>query len=425
MLYYLFRLFDQINIPGSHMWSYISFRALLTLILSLLLSAWFGEKFIKWMKRRKIFETERDPKIDPFGIEKKGVPTMGGVIIIVSILVPVLLLGRIRNIYLILMIVTTLWLGFLGFMDDYIKIFRRNKDGLKGKYKIVGQVSIGFIVGLTLWLSPDAVVRETLDSHKQQQNQEIVIKHKKEAVKSLQTTIPFIKNHNLNYSSVMSFCGKYKVAAGWMLFVFITIFVVTAISNGANLNDGMDGMCAGNSAIIGVALGILAYVSSHIGYASYFDIMYIPHSEELVVFLSAFIGAMVGFLWYNAYPAQVFMGDTGSLTIGGIIGVCAVIIHKELLLPILCGIFFVECLSVIIQTQWFKIQKRKGKRVRVFRATPIHDNFRKLDSQLDETSRYILKGWPSRPFHESKITIRFWITSIILAALTIITLKMR
>jgi phospho-N-acetylmuramoyl-pentapeptide-transferase len=407
------------------MWSYISFRALLTLILSLLLSAWFGEKFIKWMKRRKIFETERDPKIDPFGIEKKGVPTMGGVIIIVSILVPVLLLGRIRNIYLILMIVTTLWLGFLGFMDDYIKIFRRNKDGLKGKYKIVGQVSIGFIVGLTLWLSPDAVVRETLDSHKQQQNQEIVIKHKKEAVKSLQTTIPFIKNHNLNYSSVMSFCGKYKVAAGWMLFVFITIFVVTAISNGANLNDGMDGMCAGNSAIIGVALGILAYVSSHIGYASYFDIMYIPHSEELVVFLSAFIGAMVGFLWYNAYPAQVFMGDTGSLTIGGIIGVCAVIIHKELLLPILCGIFFVECLSVIIQTQWFKIQKRKGKRVRVFRATPIHDNFRKLDSQLDETSRYILKGWPSRPFHESKITIRFWITSIILAALTIITLKMR
>ena len=425
MLYYLFRLFDQFNIPGSHMWSYISFRALLTLILSLLLSAWFGEKFIKWMKRRKIFETERDPKIDPFGIEKKGVPTMGGVIIIVSILVPVLLLGRIRNIYLILMIVTTLWLGFLGFMDDYIKIFRRNKDGLKGKYKIVGQVSIGFIVGLTLWLSPDAVVRETLDSHKQQQNQEIVIKHKKEAVKSLQTTIPFIKNHNLNYSSVMSFCGKYKVAAGWMLFVFITIFVVTAISNGANLNDGMDGMCAGNSAIIGVALGILAYVSSHIGYASYFDIMYIPHSEELVVFLSAFIGAMVGFLWYNAYPAQVFMGDTGSLTIGGIIGVCAVIIHKELLLPILCGIFFVECLSVIIQTQWFKIQKRKGKRVRVFRATPIHDNFRKLDSQLDETSRYILKGWPSRPFHESKITIRFWITSIILAALTIITLKMR
>ena len=435
MLYYFFRFLEQYDIPGSHMWSYISFRALLTLILALLISAWFGERFIKWMKRRKIFETERDPSIDPFGVEKKGVPTMGGIIIIVSILVPVLLLCRIRNIYIILMIVTTIWLGFLGFLDDYIKIFRRNKDGLKGKWKIVGQVSIGFIVGLTLWLSPDAVVRETLNEPQITQitqeetiNTETtgtVVKHKKEAVKSLQTTIPFVKNHNLNYSNVMGFLGKNKVATGWVLFVLMTIFVVTGISNGANLNDGMDGMCAGNSAIIGVALGILAYVSSHIGYASYFDIMYIPHSEELVVFLCAFIGAMVGFLWYNAYPAQVFMGDTGSLTIGGIIGVCAVIIHKELLLPILCGIFFVESLSVIIQTQWFKIQKRKGKRVRVFRATPIHDNFRKLDSQLDATSHYILKGWPNRPFHESKITIRFWITSIILAALTIITLKMR
>ena len=405
------------------MWSYISFRALLTLILALLISAWFGEKFIRWMKRKKIFETERDPAIDPFGVEKKGVPTMGGIIIIVSILIPVILLCRMRNIYIILMIITTVWLGFLGFLDDYIKIFKRNKDGLKGKYKIVGQVSIGFIVGLTLWLSPDVVVRENINVS--QQNQEIVVKHKKEAVKSLQTTIPFIKNHNLNYSDVMGFLGQYKVAAGWMLFVFVTIFAVTGVSNGANLNDGMDGMCAGNSAIVGVALGILAYVSSHIGYASYFDIMYIPHSEELVVFLCAFIGAMIGFLWYNAFPAQVFMGDTGSLTIGGIIGVCAVIIHKELLLPILCGIFFVESLSVIIQTQWFKIQKRKGKRVRVFRATPIHDNFRKLDSQLDATSTYILKGWPRRPFHESKITIRFWITSIILAALAIITLKMR
>ena len=423
MLYYLFRFLDQYDIPGSHMWSYISFRALLTLILSLLISAWFGEHFIKWMKRKKIFETERDPNIDPFGVEKKGVPTMGGIVIIVSILLPVILLGRIRNIYLILMVVTTLWLGFLGFLDDYIKIFRRNKEGLKGKYKIVGQISIGFIVGLTLWLSPDAVVRENINV--KMQNQEIVIKHKSKAVKSLQTTIPFIKNHNLNYSSIMSFCGKYKVAAGWMLFVIMTILVVTAVSNGANLNDGMDGMCAGNSAIIGVALGIFAYVSSHIGYASSFNIMYIPHSEELVVFLCAFIGAMVGFLWYNAFPAQVFMGDTGSLTIGGIIGVCAIIIHKELLLPILCGIFFVESLSVIIQTQWFKIQKRKGKRVRVFRATPIHDNFRKLDSQLDATSQYILKGWPHRPFHESKITIRFWITTIILAAMTLITLKIR
>ena len=423
MLYYLFRFLEQYNIPGSHLWSYISFRSLLALILSLMISAWFGERFIKWMKRRKIFETERDPSIDPFGVEKKGVPSMGGIIIIVSILVPVLLLGRMRNTYLILMMITTVWLGFLGFMDDYIKIFRRDKAGLKGIYKIVGQVSIGFIVGLTLWLSPDVVVRENVNVV--QQNQEVVVKHKSEAVKSLQTTIPFFKNHNLNYSKMMSFCGEYKVAAGWILFVLMTILVVTAVSNGANLNDGMDGMCAGNSAIIGVALGILAYVSSHIGYASYFDIMYIPGSQELVVFLCAFVGAMIGFLWYNAYPAQVFMGDTGSLTIGGIIGVGAVIIHKELLLPILCGIFFVESLSVIIQTQWFKLQKRKGRRVRVFRATPIHDNFRKLDSQLDATSTYLLKGWPHRPFHESKITIRFWITTIILAALTIITLKIR
>ncbi len=423
MLYYLFRFLEQYNIPGSHMWSYISFRSLLTLILALIISAWFGEYFIKYMRRKKIYETERDPLIDPFGVQKKGVPTMGGIIIIVSILIPVLLFARIRNIYIILMLATTVWLGFLGFMDDYIKIFRQNKEGLKGKYKIVGQVSIGFIVGLTLWLSPDAVVRENVSV--QQQNQEIVVKHKTAAVKSLKTTIPFVKNHNLNYSDVMGFFGKYKVAAGWVLFVIITILVVTAVSNGANLNDGMDGMCAGNSAIIGVAMLVLAYVSGHIVYAAYFDLMYIPHAEELVVFLSAFIGAMIGFLWYNAFPAQVFMGDTGSLTIGGIIGVCAVIIHKELLLPILCGIFFIESLSVIIQTQWFKLMKRKGKRVRVFRATPIHDNFRRLDSQLDPTSTYILRGWPQRQFHESKITFRFWIITIILAAMTIITLKIR
>ena len=423
MLYYLFRFLENYGIPGSHLWSYISFRSLLALIFALGVSAWLGEYFIKYMRRKKIYETERDPAIDPFGVEKKGVPTMGGIIIIVSILVPVLLFARIRNIYIILMLMTTVWLGFLGFMDDYIKIFRRNKEGLKGKYKIVGQVSIGFIVGLTLWLSPDAVVRENVTV--QQQNQELVVKHKAEAVKSLQTTIPFVKNHNLNYSNVMGFLGKNKVAAGWILFVVLTILVVTAVSNGANLNDGMDGMCAGNSAIIGVALLVLAYVSGHIVYSAYFDLMYIPHAEELVVFLSAFIGAMIGFLWYNAFPAQVFMGDTGSLTIGGIIGVCAVIIHKELLLPILCGIFFIESLSVIIQTQWFKLMKRKGKRVRVFRATPIHDNFRRLDSQLDPTSHYILRGWPQRQFHESKITFRFWIVTIILAALTIITLKIR
>ncbi|MBO1364296.1 phospho-N-acetylmuramoyl-pentapeptide-transferase [Prevotella sp. A2931] len=423
MLYYLFRFLDQFNVPGSHMWQYISFRALLTLILSLVISAWFGERFIKYMKRKKISETQRDASIDPFGTQKKGVPTMGGIIIIVAILVPVILLGRMRNIYLLLMIATTVWLGFLGFLDDYIKIFRKNKEGLKGKYKIVGQVSIGLIVGLTLWASPDTKIKLNVET--QRQGQEMVVVHKSEAVKSLKTTIPFVKNHNLDYSEIMGFCGKYKTAAGWILFVVMTILVVTAVSNGANLNDGMDGMCAGNAAVIGVALGILAYVSSHIEYAAYLNIMYIPGSQELVVFLCAFIGAMIGFLWYNAYPAQVFMGDTGSLTIGGIIGVGAVIVHKELLLPILCGIFFVESLSVIIQSTYFKYRKRKGERVRVFRATPIHDNFRKLDSQLDPTSTYLLKGWPKRQFHESKITIRFWITTIILAAMAIITLKIR
>ena len=423
MLYYLFRFLEQFGIPGSHVWGYISFRALLALILALIISAWFGERFIKYMKRKKISETARDASIDPFGTAKKGVPTMGGIIIIVSILIPALLLGRMRNIYLILMIITTVWLGFLGFLDDYIKIFRKNKEGLKGKYKIVGQVSIGLIVGLVLWASPDAKVRENVEM--QRQNQQTVVVHKSEPVKSLKTTIPFVKNHNLDYGQAFPFLGKYKTAAGWVLFVIMTIIVVTAVSNGANLNDGMDGMAAGNSAIIGVALGILSYVSSHLEYAAYLNIMYIPGSQELVVFLCAFIGAMIGFLWYNAYPAQVFMGDTGSLTIGGIIGVCAVIIHKELLVPILCGIFLVESLSVMIQTFCFKYYKRKGQRVRIFRATPIHDNFRKLDSKLDETSRYVFKNWPQRQFHESKITVRFWIVTIILAALTIITLKIR
>ncbi len=287
----------------------------------------------------------------------------------------------------------------------------------------MGQVSIGLIVGLTLWLSPDAKINENLTIVKQNKTESVI--HKSEAVKSLKTTIPFVKNHDLDYSKVMAFMGDNSRAAGWVLFVVMTILVVTAVSNGANLNDGMDGMCAGNSAIIGVALGILAYVSSHIEYAAYFNIMFIPGSQELVIFICAFVGAMVGFLWYNAFPAQVFMGDTGSLTIGGIIGVIAVIIHKELLLPILCGIFFVESLSVIIQTQVFRYYKHKGQRVRVFRATPIHDNFRKLDSQLDPTSRYIYKKWPERQFHESKITFRFWIVTLILTALTIITLKIR
>ncbi len=393
------------------------------MILSLVISAWFGEKFIKYLKRKQITEVQRDASIDPFGVKKIGVPSMGGIIIIVAILVPVLLLGRLRNIYLILMVITTVWLGFLGGMDDFIKIFRHNKEGLKGKYKIVGQVGIGLIVGLVLWASPDVKMNENL-ALQRKDNTEVVVKHRSEARKSLKTTIPFVKGHNLDYSRVMSFMGKYKTAAGWILFVIMTIFVVTAVSNGANLNDGMDGMCAGNSAIIGVVLGILAYVSSHLEFAAYLNIMYIPGSQELVVFFCAFIGALIGFLWYNAYPAQVFMGDTGSLTIGGIIAVGAIIIHKELLLPILCGIFFVESLSVMLQVYYFKMGKRRGVKQRIFKRTPIHDNFRTQDEQLDPDCRYVLKK-PKGAVHESKITIRFWIITIILAALTIITLKVR
>ena len=422
MLYYLFRFLEQFGISGSHLWGYISFRALLALILSLVISAWFGEKFIKFLKRKQITEVQRDASIAPFGVKKIGVPSMGGIIIIVSILIPVLLLGRLRNIYLILMIITTVWLGFLGGMDDFIKIFRHNKEGLKGRYKIIGQVGIGLIVGLGLWASPDVKMNENLSIERQ--GQEVVVKHRAEARKSLKTTIPFVKGHNLDYSRIMSFCGDYKNAAGWILFVIMTILVVTAVSNGANLNDGMDGMCAGNSAIIGVALGILAYVSSHIEFASYLNIMYIPDSQELGVFMCAFVGALIGFLWYNAYPAQVFMGDTGSLTIGGIIAVGAIIIHKELMLPILCGIFFVESLSVIMQVWYYKMGKRKGVKQRIFKRTPIHDNFRTQDCQLDPECTYLVKK-PHHAVHESKITIRFWITTIILAALTIITLKIR
>ena len=374
------------------------------------------------MKRHRISETQRDAKIDPFGVQKINVPSMGGIIILVAILVPCLLLGRLRNIYMILMLVTTVWLGGLGFLDDYIKIFKKNKDGLAGKYKILGQVIIGLFVGLTLYLSPDATIRENIETQRRGDVTEIV--HKSEAVKSTKTTIPFVKNNNMDYADLVSFCGKYKTQAGWILFVLVTIFVITAVSNGANLNDGMDGMAAGNSAIICIALGILAYVSSHIEMAAYLNIMYVPGSQELVIFCCAMVGALIGFLWYNAYPAQIFMGDTGSLAIGGIIAVLAIIIHKELLIPILCGIFLLESISVILQVEFYKSGKRKGIKQRIFKRTPIHDNFRVLPSQLEPDCKYVFK-WPKGAWHESKITNRFWIVTIILAALTIITLKIR
>ena len=423
MLYYLFRFLEQYGVPGSGMWSYISFRSLLALMLALVISAWFGEYFIKWMKRHRISEEQRDASIDPFGVQKVGVPSMGGIIIIVSILVPCLLLGRLRNIYMILMLVSTVWLGLLGFLDDYIKIFKHNKEGLAGRYKIVGQVLLGLMVGVTLYLSPDATIRENIELQRTSQVTQVV--HKSEAVKSTKTTIPFVKNNNFDYAELVSWCGRYKTQAGWIVFVLITVLVITSVSNGANLNDGMDGMAAGNSAIICIALGILAYVSSHIEYAAYLNIMYVPGSQELVIFICAMVGALIGFLWYNAFPAQIFMGDTGSLTIGGVIAVLAIIIHKELLVPILCGIFLIESLSVILQVEFFKWGKRKGVKQRLFKRTPIHDNFRVLPSQLDPQCRYVLRNWPRGAWHESKITVRFWIATILLAALTIITLKIR
>ena len=421
MLYYLFRYLEEFGVPGSGMWQYISFRSLLTLILSLLISMWFGERFIQWMKAHGGNETQRDASIDPYGVEKKGVPTMGGIIIIVAIVIPCLLFGRLRNVYMILMIGTTLWLGLLGLLDDYIKM-KHSKDGLRPIWKLAGQALLGLVVGLTLWLSPDAVIRENVTMQRRGETEVVV--HKSEPVKSTITTIPFVKNNNFNYSSLVSFMGRYKSAAGWILFVIITTFIVMAVSNGSNMHDGMDGMCAGNSAIIGLALGILAYVSSHIQMASYLNIMYVSGSEELVIFLCAFVGALVGFLWYNAYPAQVFMGDTGSLTIGGIIAVTAIIIHKELLLPILCFIFFVESVSVILQTQYAKMGNKRGQKWRVFKRAPIHDAFRIKPGQLPADFK-ILINWPKGCWLESKITTRFWIVTIILAALTIVTLKIR
>ena len=420
MLYYIFRYLEQFGIQGAHLWSYISFRSLLALILSLVISVWFGEYFIKWMRRHHATETQRDRDIDPYGQQKKGVPTMGGIIILVAIIVPCLLFGRLRNIYMILMLVTTVWLGAIGFIDDYIKM-KVSKVGLRPIYKLAGQCVLGLVVGLTLWLSPDAVIRENVSVQKQ--GTEMVV-HKSEPVKSTITTIPFVKDNNLDYKQLVAFCGKYKYAAGWILFVIMTTIVVTAVSNGSNLNDGMDGMSAGNAAIIGIALGILAYVSSNVGYASYFDIMYVPGSQELVIFICAFVGALIGFLWYNAYPAQIFMGDTGSLAIGGIIGVTAVIIHKELLIPVLCFVFFMESVSVLLQVRVAKYGNKRGKKLRLFKRAPIHDAFRVLPGQLAPDVKVIL-NWPRGCWLESKITTRFWIITILMAALAIITLKIR
>lgn len=421
MLYYLFRYLNEFGISGAHMWSYISFRAILTLVLSLIISAWFGEWFIKYMKQRNLSEEQRDASIDPYGVEKKGVPTMGGIIIIVATLVPAILFGRLRNIYMLLMLGTTIWLGLLGFWDDYTKM-TKGKDGIRPIFKLAGQALLGLIVGIVLWLSPDAVVHENVAYERQ--NGVEVVNHTSEPVKSTVTTIPFVKNNNLRYSDLFQWLGKRRTAAGWILFVFVTVFIVMAVSNGANMNDGMDGMCAGNSAIICFTLGILAYVSSHINLAAYLNIMFVPGSEELVVFLMAFVGALIGFLWYNAYPAQIFMGDTGSLAIGGIVAVTAVIIHKELLLPLLCFIFFIESVSVLLQTNYARYGNKRGLKLRFFKRAPIHDTFRVKPGQLPSDFR-ILLNWPKGCWLESKITTRFWIITIIMCALAIVTLKIR
>ncbi|MBR5149998.1 MAG: phospho-N-acetylmuramoyl-pentapeptide-transferase, partial [Bacteroidaceae bacterium] len=365
MLNYIFELMQQYNVPGWRLFGYTSFRALIAIVLALLISSIFGEYFIKYFKKRQISETLRD--LDKTNL-KVGVPTMGGIIIIVSILIPCLLIGRLNNVYMLLLIITTVWLGIVGFADDYIKTFKKNKDGIPGKVKIISQVGLGLLIGLTLYLSPQAVMRENISIER---NNTVEIQHEKKAVKLTKTTIPFIKSHNLDYSELTSCFGEYSQAAGWILFVIVTIFIVTAVSNGANLNDGMDGMLAGNAAIIGVTLGLLAYVSGHVNMAEYLNIMFLPGSEEVVIFTCAFVGALIGFLWYNAFPAQVFMGDTGSLTIGGIIAVIAILIHKEILLVILCGIFVAENLSVMLQVAYFKQGKKKGIKQRIFKCTPL------------------------------------------------------
>jgi phospho-N-acetylmuramoyl-pentapeptide-transferase len=419
MLNYIFQLMQEYNIPGWRLFGYTSFRALLAIVLALLISSIFGEYFIRYFKKKQISETLRD--LDKTNL-KVGVPTMGGLIIIVSILVPCLLIGRLSNVYMLLLIVTTVWLGIVGFADDYIKTFKKNKDGIPGKIKVISQVGLGLLIGLTLYLSPQAVMRENITVTNA--GNQIEVQHEQNAEKLTKTTIPFIKSHNLDYSEIMSFCGKYSHAAGWILFVVVTIFIVTAVSNGANLNDGMDGMLAGNAAIIGVTLGILAYVSSHVNMAEYLNIMFLPGSEEVVIFVCAFVGALIGFLWYNAFPAQVFMGDTGSLTIGGIIAVIAILLHKEILLVLLCGIFVAENLSVIMQVAYFKQGKKRGIRQRIFKCTPLHHHYTISDEKLDKESTYLIRK-PLKPMHEAKVTVRFWIVTIVLAAITIMTLKVR
>ena len=419
MLYYLFKLLENSSFPGARLMDYITFRSGAAFVLSLIVAIFIGRKIINRLQLAQVGEIIRDLGLEG-QMKKTGTPTMGGIIIIIAILIPCLLLGNLSNVYMILMLVATLWLGVLGFLDDYIKVHRKDKDGLKGKFKVIGQIGLGLIVGLTMLFSPAVTMRENVEVLTTN-GEETTIIYEPENVKEPLTTIPFVKNHNFDYTSLSNWMGKYAVAAGWIIFILVVIFLVTATSNGANLTDGLDGLATGTSAIIGTALPVMAYLGGNIIYSSYLNIMYIPGSEELVVYMSAFIGALVGFLWYNAYPAQVFMGDTGSLTIGGIIAVFAILIRKELLLPVLCAIFYVEDLSVIIQVAYFKItKKRYGAGRRIFKMTPLHHHYQKAAGTMEA-----LIQRPHMAIPESKIVVRFWIVGMILAVVTFVTLKIR
>ncbi len=415
MLYYLFDYFDSLNIPGAGLFDYISFRAGMALITSLIVSMLVGKKIIGLLQKQQIGETVRDLGLEG-QLQKAGTPTMGGIIILSAILIPTLLFAKLHNVYVITMLLATIWLGAIGFLDDYIKVFKKNKEGLAGRFKIVGQVGVGIIVGSILYFHPDIQVHKNVPADYQlKQGEEFVTKMhiddeasrdtKWIVTDDMTTTIPFIKNNEFNYNWLISDrAGTF----GWILFIPVVIFIVIAVSNGANMTDGLDGLATGTSAIIGIALAILAYVSSNVRFADYLDVMYIPFAEELVIFISAFVGACIGFLWYNSFPAQVFMGDTGSLALGGIIAVFAISIRKELLIPILCGVFLIENLSVIMQVGWFKYTKKKySEGRRIFRMAPLHHHYQKLG------------------LHEAKIVSRFWIVGIILAVITIVTLKVR
>lgn len=413
-----FEWLNELGMPGANVMEYVTFRAVMAFVFALLVTMLTGGRIIRYLRRKKIGDEPRDLGVD--GLEsKKGVPTMGGIIIFMSILIPVLLFCRLSNIYVLLLIGTTVVLSCLGFIDDYIKTFKHNKEGLSGRWKIIVQVLLGVFIGATLYFSSDAVIRENTETFS---GETVVVNISPDEVKSTKTTIPFIKENNFDYRWIAKpLPVDWQQTVGWIVFVIATILIVTGTSNGANLTDGLDGLTAGISAIIGVGLMILSYVSSHIVFASYLNIMYVPGTEEVFIYTAAFTGACMGFLWYNGFPAKVFMGDTGSLMLGGVIAVIAIILHKEILLILLCGIFLVEALSVILQTGYYKFTKKKGVPMRIFKKTPLHHHFQHNAGEI----KSVLDNMPSRKWHEQTIVLRFWLISIILCALAILTLKIR